>query len=39
VVEFGSARALGRPVDPNVLLFAATLIGIPLAIGRGGDGK
>lgn len=39
VAEFTLASAGGRPVDPNVLLFAATLIGIPLAASRGGGEK
>jgi uncharacterized membrane protein len=38
VVEFTVASAAGRPVDQNVLLFAAMLIGLPLAARRGGGG-
>lgn len=38
VAEIGSARWTGRPVDQNVLLFAAMLIGAPLAARRGGGG-
>ena len=36
VAEWVSAQAMGRPVDQNVLLFAATLIGLPIAAGRKG---